>query len=293
MSSTSQIGQGFLRIGRKLSKIGQSMNEPYCPGKITVDEKVITDLVPLGRYRQPGITKAGRASFAGLFEGKKVKVYNTYSADQSKLRVSLESTDLGQQFFPRLVASDKNHVVEEWIDGLPLKKLGYSFLERAADEIKRFLFECRNSTELIHLAANHTNAFCYFQDYLIKRLEPWCVLDFVRQFILSWQNDYDRVKGKIEVRLSHPDLSDANILLEKKTERLVVIDNELLGVGHGWILDRRNSLLKDFSENADAHLSNGIEKGFLNESWRLRLIGSAFDASDFERAYTIAVKPDF
>ena len=128
MSSTSQIGQGFLRIGRKLSKIGQSMNEPYCPGTVTVNGYLITNLIPLGGYRQPGITKAGRASFSGMFEGKKVKVYNTYSADQTKLRVSLESTDLGQQFFPKLVASDKNHVVEEWIDGLPLKKLGYSFL---------------------------------------------------------------------------------------------------------------------------------------------------------------------
>ena len=292
MSSMSWIGQGFLRIGRKLSKLGQSMNELRCPGKITVNGKAITDLVPLGRSRRPGITKAGRASFSGLFEGKRVKVYSTYSADHAKLRVSLESTDLGRQFFPRLIMSDNTHMVEEWIDGLPLKKLDISLFEQAAEEIRRFLFECRNNKELIQMAAHHVGAFCYFQDYLIKRLEPWCVLDFVQEFILSWQNAYERVKDKIEVRLSHPDLSEANILREKKTGRFVVIDNELLGVGRGWVLDRRNSFLKDFSGNAETHLNRGVEKRFLNESWRLRLIGSALDVTDFERAYTIAVNPD-
>src|SRR4030042_1656138 len=293
MTLMSHIGQGFLRIGRKLNILGQCMNEPHCPGKITVNGKVITDLVPLGGYRQPGITKAGRASFSGLFEGKKVKVYSTYSAGQAKLRVSLESTELGQRFFPGIIVSDNTHVVEEWIDGLPLKKLDRSLFEQAAEEIKRFLSECRNSKELIQMAAHHRGAFCYFQDYLIKRLEPWRVLDFVQEFILSWQDAYERVKDNIEVRLSHPDLSEANILLEQKTGRFVVIDNELLGVGRGWVLDRRNSFLKDFSENAEAHPGSGIEKGFLNKSWRLRLIGSALDAGDFERAYMIAVNPDF
>jgi len=293
MTLMSQIGQAFLRIDRKLSKLGQSMNELHCPGKITVNGKVITDLVPLGGDRQLGITKARRVSFSGLFEGKKVKVYSTYSAGQAKLRMSLESTDLGHQFFPRLIVSDKTHVVEEWIDGLPLKKLDCSLFERAAEEIRRFLSECQNSKELIHVAANHGEAFCYFQDYLIKRLEPWRVLDFVQEFILSWQDAYERVKDNIEVRLSHPDLSEANILLEKKTGRFVIIDNELLGIGRGWILDRRNSFLKVFSGNAEAYSNRGIEKEFLNESWRLRLIGSALDASDFKRAYTIAVNPDF
>ena len=292
MTLMSQIGQGFLRIGRKLNKLGQSMNELHCPGKITINGKVITDLVPLGGYRQLGITKAGRVSFFGLCEGKKVKVYNAYSAKQAKLRVRLESTDLGQRFFPRLVVSDNTYMVEEWIDGLPLKKLDCSLFERAAEEIKRFLSECQNSKELIQVAAHHAGAFCYFQDYLIKRLEPWRVLDYVQEFILSWQDSYERGKDNIEIRFSHPDLSEANILLAN-TGRLVVIDNELLGVGRGWILDRRNSFLKDFSGNAEAHSNRGGEKGFLDESWRLRLIGSAFDASDFKRAYTIAVDPDF
>jgi hypothetical protein len=292
MSSTSQIGQGFYRIGRKLSELGQSMNGPHCPGKITVDGKVIAELVPLGGYRRLGMTKAGRASFSGLFEGKKVKVYSTNSADQAKLRVSLESTDLGRQFFPRLIASDKTHIVEEWIDGVPLKKVESPSFERAAGEIEGFLYECRNRQELIRLAANHAGAFCYFQDYLVKRLEPWCVLDFVRQFVLSWQDAYDRVKDKIEVGLSHPDLSAANILLEKRTGRFVVIDNELLGAGHGWILDRRNSFLKDSAGGPETHANSGLDNGFVNESWRLRLLGSALDATDFERAYTIATEPD-
>jgi hypothetical protein len=294
MSLMSQISQGFLRTGRKLSKLGRSMNEPYCPGKITINEKVITDLVPLGGYRQLGITKAGRLSFSGVFEGKRVKVYSTYSADQAKLRASIESTDLGRQFFPRVIVSDKTYIVEEWVDGLPLKKIDRSEFERATEEIERFLSECRNSKELIQMAAHHIGAFCYFQDYLIKRLEPWCVLDFVREFILSWQEAYERMKDNIEVRLSHPDLSAKNILLENKTRRVVVIDNELLGVGHGWILDRKNSIFNDSCQIKleRIHSDPKIAVDFLNKSWRLRYIGSALDAGDFQRAYTIATNPD-
>ena len=138
MSSTSQIGQGFFRIGRKLSSLGRRMNGPRCPGTITVNGQIITDLIPLGGYCRPGITKAGRASFSGMLEGKKVKVYSAYSANHAKLRVSLEPTELGRQFFPRLIVSDKTHIVEEWIDGLPFKKIDSSLFARASGEIERF-----------------------------------------------------------------------------------------------------------------------------------------------------------
>ena len=292
------------RLEHKTTFYEESANIPFMamwkgqipPGQVD-DSRLVSnglDLLPtVCDYAQiKGASDTRGKSLRPLFEGKKVKVYNAYSAKQAKLRVRLESTDLGQRFFPRLVVSDNTYMVEEWIDGLPLKKLDCSLFERAADEIKRFLSECQNSKELIQVAAHHAGAFCYFQDYLIKRLEPWRVLDYVQEFILSWQDSYEKVKDNIEIRLSHPDLSEANILLEK-TGRLVVIDNELLGVGRGWILDRRNSFLKDFSGNAEAHSNRGGEKGFLDESWRLRLIGSAFDASDFKRAYTIAVDPDF
>ena len=292
MNLMSQIDKGFLRIGRKLSYWGQKNHVPHCPGKITVNGKVITALVPLGGYRQMGITKAGRVSFSGLFEGKKVKVYSSYSTNHSKLRVRLESTNLGQRFFPRLLISDNNHIVEEWIDGLPVEKLDSALSQCAAEEMKSFLSECQDSEELIQIAEQHLGAFCYFQDYLIKRIEPWCVLDFVREFKLSWQEKYERVKNEIKVRLSHPDLSVRNVLLETKSRRFVVIDNELVGIGHGWILDGRNSLLKNFTEESEIPAQLGIEKGFVNESWKLRLIGSALDASDFDRAYRLAVNPD-
>jgi hypothetical protein len=292
MNLMSQISKGLLRAGRKFSYWGQKTRERHCPGKITVNGKEITDLVPLGGYRQLGITKAGRVSFSGLSEGLKVKVYSSYSTDHSKLRERLESTNLGQRFFPRLVMSDKNHMVEEWIEGLPVEKLDGALLERASGEIKSFLSECQNSKELVQIAEQNLGAFCYFQDYLIKRIEPWCVLDFVRKFKISWQEKYETVKNKIKVRLSHPDLSARNIMLESKSGRFVVIDNELVGIGHGWILDRRNSLLKNFTEEAENFTYAGIEKGFVHESWKLRLIGSALDASNFDRAYMLAVNPD-
>jgi hypothetical protein len=289
MSLLAQISKGLIRTGRKFVHFGQRIHVPNCPGKITVKGEIITDLVPQGGYRQPGMTKAGRVSFSGIYKGKRVKIYSAYSTEHAKLRIKLESTDFGRRFLPRLIIADDVHMVEEWIDGLSVEKFDSSLLKRAAEEIENFLSECRNSKELIQIAKQHESAFCYFQDYLIKRIEPWCILDFVCKFKNSWQEKYDKTKNNIEIFVSHPDLSAANILRETRTGRFVVIDNELLGVGRGWILDRRNSFLKSFSEDQGEPLTQGIEQEFLQESWKLRLLGSALDAADFDRAYRIVV----
>ncbi len=264
-----------------------------CPGTITVSGKVVADLVPLGGYHQPGITKVGRQSFSGVCEGRKVKVYSVHSAAQAALRVAFQGTQFGRRYFPEIVTYDQKYIVEEWIEGIPFKKLDKPLQKQGLMEIKRFLSQCGESEELIQLAAAHTGAFCYFRDYLVKRLEPWKLLDSVREFLGVWQDAYEKATNFIPSRLSHPDLSANNILLENKTGRVVVVDNELLGVGPGWILDGRNSVLNEFTPVALGYETSQETTDFLELSWHLRWLGTALDAGDFSLGYSVAVYRDF
>ena len=51
-------------------------------GFLVIGGAVVSDLVPLGGYHQPGLTKAGRLSFSGYCDGRKVKVYSAHSSAQ-------------------------------------------------------------------------------------------------------------------------------------------------------------------------------------------------------------------
>ena len=288
-----QIARNLVRVSRRLNNAAKRIIPSMFPGTITVDGKDVTDLAPLGGYHTPGITKAKRLSFSGRCEGRKVKLYSVYSAAQADLRVAFQKTDYGHRYFPEIVAHDQTHIVEEWIDGVPFKKLNKALQARGSAEIKCFLSQCGQSEELIQLAAAHRGAFCYFRDYLVKRLEPWQSLDFVREFVLSWQNLYEKIKDQIPLCLSHPDLSADNILLDKCSAGFVVVDNELLGVGRGWVLDGKNSLLNEFGRMELIHPVKKDMKDFLNLSWRLRWLGTSLDAGDFKQGYSIAVEPDF
>tara|TARA_Y100001978_G_C23409199_1_gene298311 strand:+ start:60 stop:287 length:228 start_codon:yes stop_codon:yes gene_type:complete len=66
-----------------------------------------------------------------------------------------------------------------------------------------------------------------------------------------------------------------------------IIDNELLGVSKGWLLDERNSF---FRNKVSTKISDENIKNFYNLSWKLRLVGSALDSGDFARAERMANK---
>ena len=92
------------------------------------------------------------------------------------------------------------------------------------------------------------------------------------------------IKNIIESRISHPDLSLSNLLLDKD-EKIYIIDNELIGTGKGWLLDEKNS----FFRNKIPKPSFSPEvKNFYELSWKLRLVGSALDSGDFSRAERMA-----
>lgn len=267
----------YLAMARRLLEMARRTSGASLPGTIAIEGDEVTRLRPLGGYRQPGITKAGRLSFAGVYRGRNVKVYRGYSDAQNELRQNIQLLDFKSCGFPEILAVDKGLVVEAWVEGTAVSDLKGSDLVRAEAAIATFLEENITRLELQSIAVKHASAFCYFQNYLLPRLGELRYWSLVEDLVSAWKTRYLELKPSLGAYLTHPDLSSANIVRESATGRFIIIDNELIGVGAGWILDRYNSFLQS------GPLVN-VPNDFLELSWRLRLLGSAIDAGDLRKA---------
>ena len=252
------------------------------PSTINIGNVIIEDLIPLGGMFKPGITKAGRLSLFGkLKDGKKVKVYKSHSKEQINLRLKLGDIRKHEDIlFPPIIVSDNKFVVEEWIDGKLFSKLKKNSIDKNSNKVIKFLEEIHFDSQYINLAKNNSNSFCYLSDYLINRLRIWEQWEPVEKLLNAWMKSNEETKRIISSRVSHPDLSLSNMILDSEN-KIYIIDNELIGVGKGWVLDTRNSFIRSKVKIGN---NNQIFERFLELSWKLRLVGSAIDSGDFARA---------
>ena len=119
-------------------------------------------------------------------------------------------------------------------------------------------------------------SFDYLEDYLLKRIEPWlgyCDLSWIKD---DWQDNFLKAKNRLTNSLSHPDLTLSNMIFSD-TGKILVVDNELVGIGLGWILDIYNSRL----DITGTRKLTQFEIDFRDRSIFLREIGSAIDSGKF------------
>ena len=252
------------------------------PSKLRVGDLYIGNLKPLGGMFKPAFTKAGRLSLIGnTDEGLKVKVYKSFNANQIELRKVIGDYLKNENIlFPKLIAYDNNYIVEEWIDGESFSKLKNNLVEKYIPKLIDFLKRIHYEPYFLDVAKTHKNSFCYLQDYLLLRLKPWSQWEPVENLVEEWNKLNLETNYKIQLRLSHPDLSLSNLILGKD-QKVYIVDNELIGVGKGWLLDVKNSF---FRSKLDLPLLEPISQRFYIISWKLRLVGSALDSGDFNRA---------
>lgn len=273
------------RGSRVLLRAARSRRLADFPGSLVVGGQRVSELHPLGGFHRPGITKAGRLSFRGLCAGRMVKVYSVHSPAQAALRLAVRDLTIGGCAFPEVIAADEHLIAEAWIDGEPAESLSGEARAAALAAVDRFLAARTSEPSLLDLAARHADAFCYIEHYLFARLGPWQHWDPVRSFIADWHAARERLAAPLPAYLSHPDVSGSNLLRERSSGRLLIIDNELLGVGPGWILDGRNAWQ---GGTRPLPAADGVPVSFIEMTWRLRLLGSALDAGNFRLAAAIA-----
>ena len=257
-------------------------NKVYIPSKLRVGKKYIKNLQPLGGMFKPAITKAGRLSLFGYSEeGEKVKVYKAFNSNQIKLRKVIGDYLKSENvLFPKIITSDDNFIVEKWIDGKSFSNLKKDAIEKDTQRVINFLKKIHYEPEFQDLAKTYKNSFCYLHNYLILRLKPWCQWFPVENLLEEWDKLNIATNSKIESRISHPDLSLSNLILGDDN-KVYIVDNELLGVGKGWLLDEKNSF---FRSQVNIPELESISNRFYSISWKLRLVGSALDSGDFARA---------
>lgn len=262
-------------------------NKSDVPSVLRVDSVPLRNLKALGGIFKPGITKAGRLSLMGTTsDNQTVKIYGAFSLAQVALRVGIENMQPSRDiFFPKLLLHDRSLLVEKWVHGTPLNMLTRSKAYEYSDRVEAYLHTLQNDRLMVGLAEMHADAFCYLSNYLIPRLEPWAHWEPVQVLVSEWQHARETVIDTLPKRLTHPDLSLSNLIVERHTDKLYVIDNELFGVGQGWVIDGKNSFCK---ERFNWDCLEPPEQRFASLSWKLRLVGSALDSGDFPRAKRLA-----
>ena len=252
----------------------------YIPGSLFIDGCQIKNLQILKKNYKPGMSKAGAVSLSGTLKDQKVKIYSTRSLAQTNLITALEyRLRKSEVKFPTIIAKDQNYIAEKWISGINCTKVNSN---KIVDPISAMLYKFQNEYNDIVMSETYKGAFDYLGDYLIGRIEPWIGLYDLDDIKKDWQHEFEISKNTIEPKLSHPDLSPNNLIMSNNGN-IYVIDNELVGIGNGWILDIYNS-------NLNIKLNQQMtpfEVSFRDRCVLLRRIGSALDSGSFNNVRRI------
>lgn len=184
--------------------------------------------------------KNNKFSALGFLDKKKIKIYEVFDKNQGPLREFISKNKKISKYFPNLITYNKKFIVEDWIKGKTLKELSITSKKNyQSDEVKHII-------NLMWSLKYDEQAFDYLR-YIHKRVNKKYNLDL----------------NSLPIRINHNDLSLDNIIQTSK--ELKIIDNEFLGCNTGWILNIKNSFLKE-----DFVYQNYLSSKKLNDLWVVR-----------------------
>ncbi len=206
--------------------------------KISVNKIIVEKLTPL---REGFKNKNNKFSAKGYYNNLKVKIYEVFDRNQGPLREFISKNKELSSYFPKLISYDQRYIIEEWVDGKTLKDSNSRFKKNISqsEEVKLII-------NLMWSIKYDIQVFDYI-DYIFKRIGKTNNLDL----------------SNLPIRINHNDLSLDNILVT--SSGLKIIDNEFLGCNTGWIMNIKNSFLKE-----NFNYQNFISEETLKELWKIR-----------------------
>ena len=132
---------------------------------------------------------------------------------------------------PKIIARDEKYIAEEWIEGVSGNQVEEITLISA---IGSLLEKFKTDFTDLHEDKRFKGSFDYLGDYLIDRIDPWLGYCNILEIKEDWQNNFFKVKNQLSDGLSHLRTNPSNVI-RSKDGKIFVIDNELVGVGLGWI----------------------------------------------------------
>ena len=201
----------------------------------------VSNLKPLSKNKS-FINQNGTYTATGTIDNKKVKIYSPKDKKAIKLRLFLENSICGK-YFPKIIYYDDEYIADEWIDEPTLIECNKEY---KSDEL---------ILEFIHNLSKieyDIKIFDYFY-HIFERIDK---LDHPLRKELQGL--------KIINKINHNDLHPDNILLS--SNKIIVVDNEFLGNNDGWIMNLKNSFLK----NNQSFYSKFIDTNTLEKLWEIR-----------------------
>src|SRR5210317_1302541 len=129
--------------------------------KINVDGYIIKNLSPI---KKSFINKNKKFSARGIYNNKKVKIYEVFDENQGFLRQFVSKNKKLSLYFPKLITFNKKFIVEEWLEGEMLSKMKPSFFFNM-----KYSFVIKKIIHQMWITKYNKEVFDYI-GYIYKRL---------------------------------------------------------------------------------------------------------------------------
>lgn len=249
----------------------------------------------LSEVRLLRVSKPGNVVLTGRLGGQRVKIYQTFGAAQADLIARACALPEVQENFPKILYRDGCYVVAEWIEGKPLT---VASLVARPGLLERFV-DLQAALHGQQLAVREPG-FDYVA-FLRARLQRFRGILPLSDGLKWLLDEAQSAPDLPPPRLSHPDLTPSNVIAERASGRLKLIDNEALTQSSAYLIDlfityhslrnpaglaeRYVTLQRE--RVADLRLAEGVAS-YLLALWGLRLVGAMFQAGQFAQAYRLA-----
>jgi thiamine kinase-like enzyme len=244
--------------------------------------------------------KTGNPSWFGEMDRQPIKIYQAAGPAHAQFIQRLSSHPALERYFPKVLHVQGSHVVAEWIQGTPLNA-------RLIQKDNRLILKTAQMQTLLHMTTLQEvppgfDYSSFLQDRLKKYLGPFSPVQTILNMTALCRNHASLGQT---ARISHPDITPRNLVIESETGELKLIDNELLGYNDYYLIDLFNTYHSfDGVEDAgnayiEAYRISGGDLSPLLEQpdlflalWKLRRIGSLLQSGRMGEALQLAETSD-
>ena len=264
-----------------------------------VDGKIFSD--PRLHWKKSGraLSKVGLLSSKACMDGHSVKIYECHCELHAVFVERVSNHRLLGIHFPICHMRIGRYLVVGWVRGKPLT-------QRQIRRKREFLDEIARIQALIHsqaLKQSEASSGFEYMTFIKKRLNQFKGILPIDEAVQRIYAVLDSSAFSVEERLSHPDFTPANLILEEGTGKLKIVDNELLTENHYYLIDLYNThkaFGNGFSSDLIAYYLSQYEQNggditplveheaFFDALWSLRLIGSSLQGGAVGKAFHLA-----
>jgi thiamine kinase-like enzyme len=286
-----------IRILRLVQVLAQRSLARFYSKGLNRDQGVCLEVdgISLSEVRQFRVSKPGNVIFVGKLGNQRVKICQVFSAAQARFIQRVCELPRLQEYFPRVLHRKGRYIITEWINGKPLTRVSLFAKPELLEQLVRM-----QATLHTHQLPSGEAGFDYVQ-FLEKRLDQFRAILPLPDGLAQILDTVRTTAPSAILRLSHPDISLGNVVIQKGSGKLKSVDNELLTQSPCYLIDLFNTYYRlryprqlgtEYVHLYREHipelkLLEGWDS-YLLALWGLRLIGALFQAGDFSLAYRVS-----